>query len=131
MRKTGGQDGFTLIEVLVSLMIFSIAILGLIQAGSENIKIIKALEKKQIAEIIADNQLMLAIFDKPVNAGFVSDEVQAYGYNWSWNLTTSKTEIAGFYQLKIQITQAGSDQILVQRIAFARQKPSQTARVLP
>ena len=54
------QDGFTLIEVLAALAIFSIAIIGLSGANTQSIKTTDRVTDKTYAGFVADNQLVLA-----------------------------------------------------------------------
>ena len=119
-RQVYRQAGFTLIEVLVSLMIFSTAILGLIHANTENLRSLKALEKKQIAGIIADNRLLLAsLSNKKLIFGRNEDDMQMDGFDWHVSLRTEKTTQPGLYRLIVQVSQRASKQIIVERTAFA------------
>ncbi|MBC6412844.1 MAG: type II secretion system minor pseudopilin GspI, partial [Hyphomonadaceae bacterium] len=59
MTKSPKKDrGFTLIEVLAALIVFSIAILGLSQAGSQSVRSVGVLENRMLAGIVADNVLV-------------------------------------------------------------------------
>jgi len=120
MRK---QDGFTLIEVLAALLIFSTAIMGLMHAGTQNIRAVQVLEQKQIAGIIADNQLLLALNSQdPISTGTRQDDVQMAGRDWLWKIRTEDTGTAGFYRLTVEIKEKTSEQILISRTAFAARR---------
>ncbi|MBL4853977.1 MAG: type II secretion system minor pseudopilin GspI [Robiginitomaculum sp.] len=120
-----GQAGFTLIEVLASLLIFSTAILGLMHAGTENIRAMSVLEQKQLAGIIADNQLLLALNrPEPPRVGAQQDSGEMGGRDWNWRIQTEDTGTAGFFKLTITVQEKTSEQILMTRTAFASSKPA-------
>lgn len=118
------QEGFTLVEVLAALLIFSTAIMGLMHAGTQNIRTVQVLEQKQLAGIVADNQLLLAINNTdPISVGTNQDSVQMVGREWLWTIRTEDTDTAGFYRLTVEVKKKGSEQILIKRTAFAGRKP--------
>ena len=117
-RRT--EKGFTLVEVLAALLIFSTAILGLMHAGTENIRAMSALEQKQIAGIIADNQLILALNNnEPLRRGTRQDVSKMAGRDWHWQILTQETGQAGFYKLTISVREDNSEHTLMTRTAFA------------
>ena len=59
-REAQNDSGFSLVEVLAAMVIFTVAILGLSHAGTESIRGAGAIEAKTLGSIIADNQLTLA-----------------------------------------------------------------------
>lgn len=119
MRKTS-ESGFTLVEVLASLVIFSTAILGLMHAGAENIKAVRLVEQKQIAGIIADNQLILAQTDgRSLRLGTSADVVEMNGQKWDWDLSIEETELDGFLRLVVNVREENQDRIIISRTAFA------------
>ena len=120
------QSGFTLIEVLASLLIFSTAILGLMHAGTENIRAISILQQKQLAGIVADNQLLLAIHSaEDITLGSRQDGGEMGGHEWLWTIRTEATDTSGFYRMTIEVTEKFSEQILMTRTAFTTRKSGQ------
>ncbi|PHR93166.1 MAG: type II secretion system protein GspI [Robiginitomaculum sp.] len=114
------QRGFTLVEVLVSLVIFSTAIIGLMQAGTQNARAVYIAQQKQLAGMIADNQLILATHtNAPTQIGTQQDSVQMAGRQWHWQIRTEETSQAGFYKLIITIREDGSEQIIMTRTAYS------------
>jgi general secretion pathway protein I len=119
MRKSS-ESGFTLVEVLASLLIFSIAILGLMHAGAENIKAVRLVEQKQIAGIIADNQLILAQTDeRGLRLGTSQEVVEMSGQKWDWELRVEETDLDGFLRLVVNVREENQDRLLISRTAFA------------
>lgn len=114
-----GETGFTLVEVLAALLIFSTAILGLMHAGTENLKAITVVENKQIAGIVADNQLILALTTGgPPNVGTRQDTVGMAGRKWAWEIKTEPTDTPDFFRLTASIRESGRDHIIISRTAF-------------
>ena len=120
-----GEKGFTLVEVLAALLIFSTAILGLMHAGTENIRAMNAVEQKQIAGIVADNQLILALNNEaPLRRGSQQDSSKMAGREWHWQIRTEQTEEPGFYKLTATVRLQNAEQILLTRTAFASNSKS-------
>lgn len=109
--------GFTLIEVLAALMVFSVAIVGLTRAGTESSRAAAALETRMIAGIVADNQLSLAR-NEAIIPGNRSGTTEQLSREFSYNIEAEGTEVAGLLRLTIQVREAGEDQIVAERIAF-------------
>ena len=115
------EDGFTLVEVLAALLIFSFAIIGLTRAGTESVRAVSVLKDKSYAGIVADNQLIRARI-KPLEVGVKTGEESVSGKVYDWRVETSKTESAGFYRLIVTINEAKSEQIIITRTAFRTDK---------
>lgn len=115
-----GQDGFTLVEVLTSLLIFSTAILGLMHAGTENIRAVNVIEQKQTAGIIADNQLILAMNSEQIlRPGVTEETLEMNGRDWDWEIRIEDTEQPNFVKLTVYVREKDQEQIILSRVAFA------------
>ncbi len=123
--KKHQEAGFTLIEVLVSLVIFSVAILGLIQAGTQSVAVLNQLEQKTHASIVADNQLALARLQQ-VNqfSTAQSGEAQSGGRSFDYKVLRVETPVPNFYELIITVSSSQTEQVLVERRAFITQRSS-------
>ncbi|MGL5291737.1 MAG: type II secretion system minor pseudopilin GspI [Vibrionaceae bacterium] len=55
------QRGFTLIEIMIALAIFSVSAMAVLNSTGQNINSLAALEKKTFAAMVADNQLALLL----------------------------------------------------------------------
>lgn len=113
------ESGFSLIEVLASLVIFTIAILGLSHAGTESVRGAAAIEAKTLGSIAADNQLTLAKFER-IEVGTRRGTSEQMGREFNWALTTSETDISGFFQITVTISDPVQDRVYVTRTAFIR-----------
>ena len=92
------EAGFTLVEVLAALLIFSFAIIGLTHSGTESVRAITILEHKTYAGIVADNRIVQARL-KPLKIGVSTGEETAAGRNYEWREEISETESRGFYRI--------------------------------
>lgn len=122
MNSIANRDsGFTLIEVLVALLIFSIAIIGLTRAGTESVRVVSALKDKTYAGIVADNQIIRARI-RPLEIGVETGEESVRGKDYDWRTEISKTESAGFYRVIVSVNDPENDQMLISRTAFRTDK---------
>lgn len=111
------DSGFSLIEVLAALLVFSLSIIGLTHAGTQSAQAVSVIEQKSLAGIAADNAL-IAARQKPLKLGKVDGQAVQMGRTYNYVVTTTPTEVSGFYALHVEISQDGSEQILVSRNAF-------------
>ena len=111
------EAGFTLVEVLVALLIFSFAIIGLTRSGTESVRAISVLQDKAYAGIVADNQLVRARI-RPLKLGVETGEESVSGKTFEWRVETSETESADFYRLIVTVNDGESDQVIISRTAF-------------
>jgi len=115
--KNRFEQGFTLIEVLVALVIFSIAIIGLTHAGTQSLRTTDILRQKTYAGVVADNQIVLARNSR-AELGVNSGEEEAGGFTFEWELETSETEMADFLQIIVKVRNKDTDLQLIDQKAF-------------
>lgn len=111
------ERGFTLVEVLAALLIFSFAIIGLTRAGTESTRAVNVLQSKTYAGIVADNQLIRARM-APLKIGTTQGEETANGQDYDWRVETSATESEGFFRIVVSVSEKGQDQVVIERTAF-------------
>lgn len=111
--------GFTLIEVLAALVVFSLSIVSLIHVGTESLKTGYALEQKMLAGIVADNQLTLAIRDD-LKLGKQTGQSEMKGRPFEWSVETSAQDVPGFFKVEARVIQRPDGQLLITRTAFRR-----------
>lgn len=96
--------GFTLIEVMLAMAIFSIAGIALLSAADNNFKNLSHLEQKVLANWVASNQLVAATLDKtwpPKNNK--KGKVEMAGQEWFWLQRVIKTENKDMRSVVIEI----------------------------
>lgn len=109
------EAGFTLVEVLAALLIFSLAIVGLARATTQSVAHTQRLTHKTYAGVVADNQLIYARMRRPV-IGTKSGREEAGGQNYSWRVETAETPQEGLLELRVSVSQ--DDDVFVTRLAW-------------
>ncbi|MEP1229384.1 MAG: type II secretion system minor pseudopilin GspI [Litorimonas sp.] len=114
------EAGFTLIEVLAALLIFSIAIIGLSQAGAQSARAVSALDSKMLAGIVADNQLVLAR-GREIETGLIEGETNQLSRRFKYTTQTRTSDIPQLFQITVKVIDPNTTQVLEQRIGFKSQ----------
>lgn len=115
------EAGFTLVEVLAALLIFSFAIIGLTRSGTESVRAVSVLQDKSYAGVVADNQLIRARI-KPLEIGAETGKEAVNGKSYDWRVEASETESEGFYRLIVTVSDSDSEQVIITRTAFRTDK---------
>ena len=111
------EDGFTMVEVLASLLIFSFAIIGLTHSGTESVRAVNILEHKTYAGIVADNRLVQARL-QPLKIGVSTGIEDMAGRAYEWREEVLETQNASFFRIVVTIRERDKDQIIMTRTAF-------------
>ena len=107
--ERGGQDGFTLVEMLVALAIFSLAALALLRLGVTNAVQSARLEEQAIAQIVARNIAVEALSDPaPPAFGELSGQAVNAGRRWRWVRRTGRSPEARIQQIEISVEGVGA-----------------------
>jgi general secretion pathway protein I len=98
------ERGFTLIEVLVALAIFSLAALALLRLTGATLGNAAALQNHAIAQIVARNVAVETLTDPVAPSLGLSDgkEINA-GRQWRWTRRTSLVGQAGLQRIDIGV----------------------------
>ena len=106
--KAGGQQGFTLVEVLVALAIFSLAALALLRLQGSALGTAARLDDKTLAAIVARNQAVeVMVAALPPAFGSVSGVERNGGRDWRWVRDTQRTPDPRLQRIEIRV--AGPD----------------------
>jgi len=107
------DEGFSLIEALVALTIFSIAAIALLSVQKESSRAQLILEDKFIAEIVADNILINQMLVTPAGRGQkLSGTQENGGKTWGWALTRSVVKNSTLVKVQVDITDPSTGQIV-------------------
>ncbi|NNE58594.1 MAG: type II secretion system minor pseudopilin GspI [Hellea sp.] len=109
--------GFTLVEVLAALMIFSVAIVGLISVNAQSVRTVRAMEVRMLAGVVADNVIVEAR-RKELQLGENDGEMQAMGRRFEWEQDITVTEMENFFRIMVRVREADKENFAVERIAF-------------
>ena len=102
------EAGFTLIEMLVALAIFSLAALALLRLSGATAANGARLQDRAIAQTVARNVAVETLTDpEPPPFGSVSGEAVNAGRRWMWTRTTARSPEARVQQIEIRVTDVG------------------------
>jgi general secretion pathway protein I len=104
--------GFTLIEVMLAMAVFSIAGIALLSAATNNARNIGYLENKMFANWVAANQLVtnnLVAKWPPKNN--VKGDVELAGRVWFWQQKVIKTTDKGMRAIVMEIRLKANDEL--------------------
>jgi general secretion pathway protein I len=105
-KKT--NQGFTLIEILIALMIVSIALVAIIKAQNTTTKTLNYLKTKTIANLVISNLSVENRLGKKAKLGYASGEYPMANNIWYWQTYTTKNKLTtklSFYEQKINLYQ--------------------------
>lgn len=98
------QQGFTLVEVLVALAIFSLAALALLRLQGSAITTAARLDDKTLAAIVAQNQgVDVMIATLPPAFGSASGIERNGGRDWRWTRETLRTPDPRLQRIEIRV----------------------------
>lgn len=117
MNRYKKDAGFTLVEVLVSLAIFSLAIVGLNRAATLAVSGTSALQMRTHAGFVADNAVVLTRI-APLKLGIERLDATSGGMDFDVVAETSRTEQAGFYEITVQVFERDKERVMSDRRAF-------------
>jgi general secretion pathway protein I len=107
LRADRREAGFTLIEMLVALAIFSLAALALLRLEGATVKTTAGLQEQGIAQIVARNIAVEALTDPiPPARGAVRGETVNAGQTWQWLRITGASPEPRIQQIAIQVRSA-------------------------
>lgn len=120
-HKTEG--GFTLIEVLAALALFSLAALALVRVSAENAKTARLVEIRAFAGIVADNRLTETLVQQQrLEVGRARADVELGGRTWRIEETIAPTDNRAILEIRVRVTElvelGAEEGPSIERIAF-------------
>ena len=101
------EGGFTLIEMLVALAVFSLAALALLRLGGASAANGARLEAQAMAQIVARNIAAETLSDPaPPPFGSESGEAANGGARWRWSRTVGRSPESRVQQIEIRVQAA-------------------------
>ena len=99
------RNGFTLVEVLVALAIFSLAALALLRLEGAALGTTARLDEKTIAAIVARNRAVEVMLAEQPPAFGQTDGVESdAGRDWRWTQIVARTPDARIARIDIRVT---------------------------
>ena len=91
-KRRSAARGFTLIELMVALAVFSLAAITLLRVQGVSSRTASELEVRTIGQIVANNVAAVVLSDPVLpTLGTTTGAVQNGGLNWRWTRTTQRT----------------------------------------
>jgi general secretion pathway protein I len=109
-RETGftlrrsAEHGFTLIEMLVALAVFSLAALALLRLEGATVSTTALLQEQALAQIVARNLAVEALTDpQPPAFGATRGEAVNAGRKWRWVRVVGRSPEPRIQQIRIEV----------------------------
>jgi len=116
--------GFSLIEMLVALAVFSLALLGLLNLAGENTRTATIIQERVLAGVVADNRAVEAMTEPPQQLAQATSGVEAAGdLQWEWLRTLHGTDDPDLLRVDIQVRPQGETRIAAELSLFRRVEP--------
>ncbi|CAN1558787.1 PulG Type II secretory pathway, pseudopilin PulG [Caulobacteraceae bacterium] len=117
MTRQSAEEGFTLIEVLVAMAVFSIAALALVNLSGENVRTASAIEARVLAGVVAENRIAEALVDWPP-VGETSGVELAGDRPWRWVRKVTRTSDPELVRIDVLVGRPDSLRTLAESTAF-------------
>ena len=116
------ERGFTLIEIMVALAVFSLAAMALVRLESATIRGASILDETLVAQMVARNVAIDAVTSaRPPTAGRVTGVEANGGQAWTW--TRQVSALGGSRVLRIDVAVADRTGTQLGRLTMVRPAP--------
>lgn len=115
------HNGFTLLEIMVALAIFSLAALAMVRLQGYSVRSTANLGDSSMAWQVARNVAVEILSNPaPPTLGETDGEEVNGGQEWRWTATTEKTDDARLVRTDIAVTGTGNAALRKARLTIAR-----------
>lgn len=104
MKTKSNIAGFTLLEVIVSLLILTVALSAIITVGSSRAETLIELRERNRALIVANNILEKYTGNERVSVGVIDGKQENGNVDWHWQLSVSPTNNNSIYRLDVKVS---------------------------
>lgn len=106
-------EGFSLIEVLAALAVFSIAAMGLIQLQAQTSQSTRHLEARFLAQVVAENLMVEAASSPvPLLSGTATGEQVQRRRRFEWTRSITPTGRGALMLVEVSVTDPATGQVL-------------------
>lgn len=118
MKNKDKTAGFTLLEVIVSLVIVTTALTAIVSVGSSRAETLLELRERHWALMVANNVLE-QYYIEPAPLGVIDGQQTNGGYDWKWQLNVEQTNNENIYRLDVKVSKNNDfDYALAQLTGF-------------
>lgn len=119
------QRGFSLLETMVALSVFSVSAMGLLSLNTLSVRTSGELDTRLLAGVVAGNVAVDTVTGaidmmSPVSSG----EDTQRNRNYVWTRTIEPTPRANLYSIQIEVAEPGSDTVLARLSTLAHSRPA-------
>ncbi|ATS45703.1 MULTISPECIES: type II secretion system minor pseudopilin GspI [Xanthomonas] len=105
------SGGFSLLELIVALAIFGMAVVGLLNLSGESTRTVVVLEERALAAVVAENQAIEAtLAPAPAIRAPANGQVMLGGRSWEWQRQSLPAGAAGLLRIEVRVRPAGQVQ---------------------
>jgi general secretion pathway protein I len=107
------ERGFTLLEMLVALAVFSLAALALLRLEGATVRQTGELDERMLAQLVARNLAVETLTDPtPPPLGQNTGQALNGGRSWTWTRITSRTPDQRLVRVDISVASSGAPTLL-------------------
>ncbi|MEM7662808.1 MAG: type II secretion system minor pseudopilin GspI [Pseudomonadota bacterium] len=107
-RSSKAESGFSLMEVLIALSILATTAVGFLSVIRGSVEGARQVEEKQLARIVADNQLTDLFWSiDPIERGITQGVERQMGRDFSWVMSVDQGQREGVLFVGVQVRLAG------------------------
>jgi general secretion pathway protein I len=115
------RNGFTMIEIMVALAIFSLAALAMVRLQGYSVRSTANMGDSSIAWQVARNVAVDILSNPaPPTLGETGGEEMNGGETWRWTATTAKTDDARLLKVEINVVGSGNAALRKAQLTIAR-----------
>jgi len=103
MKNKNLSSGFTLFEVLISLVILTVALTAIITVGSTRAETLLEIRERNRALLVANNVLE-KYYEEQVTIGVLDGKQENGNIDWNWQLRIEETNNEHIYKLKVLVS---------------------------
>jgi len=120
-KFTPPRNGFTMLEIMVALAIFSLAALAMVRLQGYSVRSTANLRDSSMAWQVARNVAVEILSDPaPPTLGETGGEEVNGGQSWRWIANTSKTDDARLLKVDIAVVGTGNAALRKAQLTIAR-----------